>query len=91
MQLLLSGGFHPWRHEQLLAGKLLPAEAPLDEAEWHWQKLRELQIAYQQDDPSVVYSPEEIRWFITKDFRRYALECNHIQRKYRKDSDKTND
>ena len=91
VQLVLSGGFHPWRHEQLLAGELLPPEPPLEEAEYPWRQLRELQIAYQQDDPSVAYSPEHIRWFIAQDFRRLVRDVNYIQRKYRKDPDETNE
>jgi hypothetical protein len=82
LELVLSGGFHPWRHEQLLGGELLPAEPPLEEADHHWQQLRELQIAYQQDDPSVAYSPEQIRWFIAQDFRRAVRDFDYVKRKY---------
>jgi hypothetical protein len=75
-QLIESGGFHPDRHKQLLAGEILPAECPYEDpwAQHLWQILRKLQIAYQQDDPSVAYSAETIRFMITRDFKDNVTE-----------------
>ena len=76
LELIESGGFKPDRHAHLLEGELLPAESPFADGEQQWQALRDLQLAFQQDDPSVAFSPATIRLLIAQRFRDLIRELH---------------